>query len=108
MLWPSPEISEDLAVTCTSEGIELSASPGTEIFSWLKYYASTPKLKAELEQELVKLLISHLNHLERNHGKSKVSNRSTRTQNCREKDLPRQLKTNQVLSNFGKLFEEKV
>jgi hypothetical protein len=41
-------------------------------------------------------------------GKSKVSNRSTRTQNCREKDLPRQLKTNQVLSNFGKLSEEKV
>jgi methionine-rich copper-binding protein CopC len=41
-------------------------------------------------------------------GKSKVSNRSTRTQNRREKDLSRQLKTNQILSNFGKLTEEKV
>jgi hypothetical protein len=68
MLWPSPESFDDLVVTDTPEGIELSASQGTEIFSWLKYYASTPKLKAELEQELVKLLTNHLNYLEQNYG----------------------------------------
>ena len=56
MWWPHPDAFDDLIVTDTEEGFELSAPDGSECGLWLGHYNSTKELHEEFETSFVNVL----------------------------------------------------
>lgn len=56
MWWPHPDAFDDLTVTDTEEGFELSAPDDSECGSWLGYFNSTEELQKEFETSFVNML----------------------------------------------------
>ena len=56
MWWPHPDAFDDLIVTDTEEGFELSAPDGSECAIWLGHYNSTEELHKEFETAFVSML----------------------------------------------------
>lgn len=56
MWWPHPDAFDDLTVTDTEEGFELSAPEGSECALWLDYFNSTKELQEEFETAFVQML----------------------------------------------------
>ena len=56
MWWPHPDAFDDLTVTDTEEGFELSAPDDSECGFWIGYYNSTQELHEEFETAFVQTL----------------------------------------------------
>ena len=56
MWWPHPDAFNELTVTDTEEGFELSAPDGSECAIWLGHYNSTEELHKEFETSFVNML----------------------------------------------------
>ena len=56
MWWPHPDAFDDLIVTDTEEGFELSAPDGSECGLWLGYFNRTEELHKEFETAFVQIL----------------------------------------------------
>jgi hypothetical protein len=56
MWWPHPDAFDDLTVTDTEEGFELSAPDGSECGLWLGYFNRTEELHKEFETAFVQIL----------------------------------------------------
>lgn len=56
MWWPHPDAFDDLTVTDTEEGFELSAPDDSECGLWLGYFYSTEELQKEFETSFVNML----------------------------------------------------
>ena len=56
MWWPHPDAFDDLTVTDTETGFELSAPDDSECALWLEYYNSTKELHNEFETAFVDML----------------------------------------------------
>jgi hypothetical protein len=64
MWWPSHEGIQELIVTDTEEGFELSAPEGTECADWLAFWIQSPEHHQFFNDQFVKTLLSHLEHLD--------------------------------------------
>lgn len=73
--YPSPGAFDDLTVTDTEQGFELSAPDGTECADWLGYYNSTEELHEEFEREFVAMLTEHARRLEADGSKEQDAER---------------------------------
>jgi len=56
MWWPHPDAFDDLIVTDTETGFELSAPDGSECAIWLEYFNRTEELHEEFETCFVETL----------------------------------------------------
>ena len=56
MWWPHPDAFDDLTVTDTETGFELSAPDDSECGLWLGYFNSTEELHKEFETAFVDML----------------------------------------------------
>lgn len=56
MWWPHPDAFDDLTVTDTEDGYELSAPDDSECGFWLGYFNSTEELQKEFETSFVNML----------------------------------------------------
>ena len=56
MWWPHPDAFDNLTVTDTEEGFELSAPDDSECALWLGYFNSTEELHKEFETAFVQML----------------------------------------------------
>ena len=56
MWWPHPDALDDLTVTDTETGFELSAPYGSECAVWLEYFNRTEELHEEFETFFVEML----------------------------------------------------
>ena len=56
MWWPHPDAFDELTVTDTEEGFELSAPDGSECGLWLGYFNRTEELQKEFETAFVQIL----------------------------------------------------
>ena len=56
MWWPHPDAFDDLIVTDTETGFELSAPDGSECAIWLEYFNRTEELHEEFETFFVEML----------------------------------------------------
>lgn len=64
MWWPSPEAIQELLVTETEEGFELSAPEGTECANWLDFWNQSPQHIELFNDEFVSMLLSYLEHID--------------------------------------------
>lgn len=73
--WPSPEAFDDLTVTETKTGWQLSAPDETELAEWLGYWNQSEEHHALFQTVFVKALTDHANfvleNLEKN-GKAEI------------------------------------
>lgn len=73
--WPSPEAFDDLTVTETETGWQLSAPDETELAEWLGYWNQSEKHHTLFQTVFVKALTDHANfvleNLEKN-GKAEI------------------------------------
>jgi hypothetical protein len=56
MWWPHPDAFDDLTVTDTETGYQLSAPDGSECAIWLEYFNHTEELHEEFETCFVEML----------------------------------------------------
>jgi len=56
MWWPHPDAFDDLTVTDTKAGFELSAPDGSECAIWLEYFNRTEELHEEFETSFLEVL----------------------------------------------------
>jgi len=56
MWWPHPDAFDDLVITDTEEGFELSAPDGSECALWLEYFNFTEELQEEFQTAFVQML----------------------------------------------------
>lgn len=59
--WPSPEAFDDLTVTDTEEGWELSAPDDSELAEWFSYWNQSEEHHALFQTVFVKSLTDHAN-----------------------------------------------
>lgn len=64
MWWPSLEGVQELIVTDTEKGFELSAPEGTECADWLAFWAQSPDHLQFFNDQFVKTLLSHLEYID--------------------------------------------
>ena len=73
--WPSPEAFDDLTVTDTEEGWELSAPDDSELAEWISYWSQSEEHHALFQKVFVKAMTEHANfvldNLE-NHGEDEI------------------------------------
>ena len=73
--WPSPDAFDDLTVTDTEDGWELSAPDDSELAEWLAYWTQDEEHHSLFQTVFLKTLTDHanliINNLEQ-HGKDQV------------------------------------
>lgn len=72
MWWPDPSAFEDLTVEDAEHGFDLSAPDGTECADWLGYWSQDEEHHKFFEQEFIKILIEHSQHILNQHGESQI------------------------------------
>ena len=67
---PSPESFDDLTVTDTETGWELSAPDDTELAEWLSYWSQDEEHHAFFERTFLSILTDHAELVIENYGKN--------------------------------------
>lgn len=87
--WPSPEAFDDLTVTDTEEGWELSAPDDTELAEWFDYWTQSEEHHALFQAVFTKALTDHANYVIENYGKTQaVSDEQSAHREQTEKECP--------------------
>jgi hypothetical protein len=68
--WPSPEAFNDLEVTDTEEGWQLSAPDYTELAEWLTFWNQDEAHHKVFEDEFIRVLTDHANKTLETHGEN--------------------------------------
>lgn len=74
MWWPHPDAFDDLTVTDTETGFELSAPDGSECAIWLEYFNRTEELHEEFETSFVEMLREAADRALTTHSTQKETN----------------------------------
>lgn len=72
MWWPSPEAFEDLTVTDTETGWQLSAPDGTELSEWLSYWDQDEEHHEVFQTSFLEVLTEHANFILEQNGETEA------------------------------------
>jgi hypothetical protein len=70
--WPSPGAFDNLTVTDTEDGWDLSAPDDTELAEWLSYWNQSEEHHALFQTVFVKALTDHAELVIENYGKTQA------------------------------------
>ena len=72
MWWPHPDAFQDLEVTETDDGWQLSAPDNSELGDWLAFWSQDEAHHTFFEKTFIDTLLSHIKTLDLEHGKAEA------------------------------------